>query len=479
MPTSCSSLSHLTLLHDGHVVQSPCHVVQSPPVCSHLKFPKTSGAEGVIVWSFIVCASGLVFIVENHVKRQPRVVGRPQLLPERLPPVTSCLQLDINMLFFNNTVRYNQYAPHAVLAGHNHPVNCMKANEDGTILASGGADGARVWDLINMAMIPRPVGASSTRGEISALTWVRRDDHPGEMLVCGTQNGQVFCWKHDGVSKQFEEANNSFQMIHPGKIMGLAFDSSRNRLAVAHQNSVIQVHNVDEKLHPKPVFSVSIDGLVPVAIAFDTEVNGTFRELVVLGVSGNHKNVRGEIATLHATTGEIIHQMQTGCLIGSADYNQRRGVFCLDDPHQGLALFRATDSARLRSCDVKRTKKEYLPRKTCFADDCNSLVTGSDHGNVYVYDRRSGVSVDVLPADTSDWVQTVTATELKGVSIIFAARSQGTTGNFPIKVWKKKAVSGRRYLMSFFIGLDVVLLIMVGWFLYQHFSSTQKLFTFF
>ena len=49
----------------------------------------------------------------------------------------------------------------------------------------------------------------------------------------------------------------------------------------------------------------------------------------------------------------------------------------------------------------------------CFSNQCGDIVCGSDHGVVYVFNRRSGEVVDELRVDRTEWVQTVT------VSIIF------------------------------------------------------------
>jgi hypothetical protein len=43
-----------------------------------------------------------------------------------------------------------------------------------------------------------------------------------------------------------------------------------------------------------------------------------------------------------------------------------------------------------------------------FAEDCRLIVIGSDHGRVYVFDRRSGDIIDELEMSTNSWVQTVT-----------------------------------------------------------------------
>jgi hypothetical protein len=46
-------------------------------------------------------------------------------------------------------------------------------------------------------------------------------------------------------------------------------------------------------------------------------------------------------------------------------------------------------------------------------------VSGSDHGVVYVFDRRSGDTLDELRLDTGEWVQTVSVS-IDGCSYLLA-----------------------------------------------------------
>jgi hypothetical protein len=47
-------------------------------------------------------------------------------------------------------------------------------------------------------------------------------------------------------------------------------------------------------------------------------------------------------------------------------------------------------------------------RQVVFAEDCSLIVIGSDHGFVYVFDRRSGNVLDKLEVSKHNWVQTIT-----------------------------------------------------------------------
>jgi 6-phosphogluconolactonase (cycloisomerase 2 family) len=93
---------------------------------------------------------------------------------------------------------------------------------------------------------------------------------------------------------------------------------------------------------------------------------------------------------------------------GSADYSDRKGVFCVDDPFQGIVLFRADSDARVRTFEIKLTRPSTRPRQFCFADDCSLVISSSDHGLMYVFDRRTGEVTDSLRVDANDWVQSVT-----------------------------------------------------------------------
>ncbi|KAJ7253303.1 WD40-repeat-containing domain protein [Mycena haematopus] len=349
------------------------------------------------------------------------------------------------------------YLAAGVLPGHQGSVTCLQATEDGRLLASGGTDGVKIWDLQKMRMVRRPTGVGS-RGATSALLWIRREDHPGEILAYGTQTGLVVCWRQ--TAGTFEEVN-VFQLAELAEITGLAFDSTSNRLAVCHRQSVIQVHELDEKLNPDPVFSIVIKNFLPKALSFAGELKGKQKELLAFGFHD------GKVLTLNAETGEVIRSRQIGSMIGSADYNQRRGVFCIDDPFQGTVLYRADTETRVRTFEVKLTKPSPRPRQVCFADDCSSVVSGSDHGVVYIFDRRSGETVDTLRIDANDWVQTVTATQVDGISTIIAARSRDWGGSNTITVWKKKSSSSGRRLWEMILGLNIVVLCVAMVFLYR------------
>lgn len=80
---------------------------------------------------------------------------------------------------------------------------------------------------------------------------------------------------------------------------------------------------------------------------------------------------------------------------------------CIDDPCLGAAVYRLDDLARLKTFEIP-VRKARRPRKVWLGEDSTIIVAGSDHGTVYVYDRRHGNLLDQLTTGSEDWIQTVT-----------------------------------------------------------------------
>lgn len=105
-----------------------------------------------------------------------------------------------------------------------------------------------------------------------------------------------------------------------------------------------------------------------------------------------------------------------------------------DDPSSGVDLHRLDHNGhqKVKSFKIPITKKMRV-RKVCFANKYGELVGGSDHGVIYVFDRRDGTTVDELKIDASEWAQTVTVSPVSQVlsSANMASRPQNATAFRP------------------------------------------------
>ncbi|KAJ6618303.1 hypothetical protein B0H10DRAFT_2217827 [Mycena sp. CBHHK59/15] len=121
--------------------------------------------------------------------------------------------------------------------------------------------------------------------------------------------------------------------------------------------------------------------------------------------------------TLRGSNGKATGDLWT---IGALIHSQR--VLCMDEPSSGTNLYRLEDHTCVKTFPVSVTKQQRL-RQVDFLDECGFILSGSDHGVVYVFDRRSGDIVEELRVDPHEWVQTVAAADCAGVATIFAAKS--------------------------------------------------------
>jgi glucose dehydrogenase len=72
----------------------------------------------------------------------------------------------------------------------------------------------------------------------------------------------------------------------------------------------------------------------------------------------------------------------------------------------GFGLYQTDKSIWLRNfpTGIPFVKK---PKQVLFGEECKAIVGGSDHGVVYVFDRRTGSELDILPHAKGGMVQTI------------------------------------------------------------------------
>jgi hypothetical protein len=92
---------------------------------------------------------------------------------------------------------------------------------------------------------------------------------------------------------------------------------------------------------------------------------------------------------------------------GSAAISDRRNQFVVDNNLDGFSLHQLEDGAYIRTFSTGRPKKG-VPKQVAFGEDSKVVVGGSDHGAVYVFDRRTGATLDILHHADEGLVQTLT-----------------------------------------------------------------------
>lgn len=104
---------------------------------------------------------------------------------------------------------------------------------------------------------------------------------------------------------------------------------------------------------------------------------------------------------------------------GAAACNATHNVFCVDTILGGAALYKMDDGTRLKDLEIPRKKELAAPKQVALAEDCTVIVGGSDHGIVYVFDRKTGAMIQKLRTRKDTWVQAITVSlvSLFGIAI--------------------------------------------------------------
>ncbi|KIY60805.1 hypothetical protein CYLTODRAFT_447922 [Cylindrobasidium torrendii FP15055 ss-10] len=199
----------------------------------------------------------------------------------------------------------------------------------------------------------------------------------------------------------------------------MAYDYSTGHLAVAQRGGMISLYQIDIALVPHahaPVPATTLADHRPQTVLFANTGFGTSgKDLWSVGGDGR---------------------------IGGACLNVQQDAIVVDDVSQGPVLLQMSR----RALAITKTFHIVCTRLTCKArnvafhqDNSTAIVTGSDHGLVYVLDVQSGGEIDVLETGKTAWVQTLDASHcIDGAPAIVCAHSgPGIEGN-TIQVWRKK-----------------------------------------
>ncbi|KAE9385590.1 hypothetical protein BT96DRAFT_949731 [Gymnopus androsaceus JB14] len=266
-----------------------------------------------------------------------------------------------------------------------------------------GEDGTRLWDLQTSKLLSSPIG-SSHRGTTTAIAWIVRPDNTEEALAFGTNDGFLCIWK------RAKEENVRFMIQHD--------------IGAINSQTILKIEFI--KIYCNRLVGgpdgLEVSGIAPVVVKL-IQIPQHWPQAVCFGQTG----VGGP---------EIWSFGREDGMIGHATINVKEDALIIDNVAQGIAVFKLLTTDRLKTFDVPFTTSRL--RSVAFHDGNSAIITGSDHGKVYIFDRRTGDVIDKIDIRIVDWVQSVATMEKNGVPLIFIGRSgANVVGRNDVQVWEK------------------------------------------
>ncbi|KAI6119072.1 hypothetical protein EDD16DRAFT_1428108, partial [Pisolithus croceorrhizus] len=162
-----------------------------------------------------------------------------------------------------------KYTCECCLRGHRDAILCLAVSNSGALLASGGFNGLRMWDLCQKVQLAQPPQIRSPQDPITAVAWLAPNDRIQETLCCGTALGYIAIWRQcPNMVVDFEEV--VFRKISGGhEVMAIASDTGNgtgNHIILATQDRCIQAWTLDLRNHFSNMFSVQLMTSIPCAI---------------------------------------------------------------------------------------------------------------------------------------------------------------------------------------------------------------------
>ncbi len=117
---------------------------------------------------------------------------------------------------------------------------------------------------------------------------------------------------------------------------------------------------------------------------------------------------RGQLARICMSTEILLSYTDTRLPSGSAVVDWAQGLICLNDPFFGPGLFHYANQTKVRSFEVRREMPgNAYANDVRFGENGSTIVTGSDHGLVYVFDTRSGDTLQKLATSRAKRIKAI------------------------------------------------------------------------
>ena len=91
---------------------------------------------------------------------------------------------------------------------------------------------------------------------------------------------------------------------------------------------------------------------------------------------------------------------------GNAAVSLDHRICVIDNVSNGFDIYRLDSGHFIRTLVTREPIRTY-PKGVAFANNCQAIIGGGDHGYVYIFERKSGRILGKLAHSRNDGVQTI------------------------------------------------------------------------
>ncbi|KAH7918965.1 WD40 repeat-like protein [Leucogyrophana mollusca] len=279
------------------------------------------------------------------------------------------------------------------LEGHRGPVNCVAFTEDGAILASGADDGhILLWSLADGKLCHR---LRPKQGPVICIRWLSRSQlDRGYRLLAGGADGTVQLW---GINRDLISSEQlSSHTVLNGPIEDITVDDTCQAIVVIGLGRVVVFTITDAQGRDPLRFATAEPPFSQGAFAALARTAHFFCEgkcILVCFLDAK------EIIAWNMSPWKMIWRQKLQTRIGSTAWHEATRTLLVWNLVDGIDVYRFTDNPTNRFGFVRklrvRIKRNHINLVQLSASG-NFAISGSDNGEVYIWDVESGRQTQVL-----------------------------------------------------------------------------------
>ncbi|KAG2053520.1 hypothetical protein BDR06DRAFT_1008660 [Suillus hirtellus] len=234
--------------------------------------------------------------------------------------------------FFNKSAQLQHYKLLTHLTTYSGSVYALAISNDGNLLACGGTEGIKIWDIKSRKELTSSSHHHESRGTVSCAIWSTTRKTAAETLCYGTGLGYIIFLRHSLTNKKFQEICT--RRLGSGfEITCLSWHSTSSEgnlwIAVGMRDKIVQVLTLNASSQLQSVFAVRLENTVPKSVVFADN-----RDVYVFGLyDGNFIKLKDE-------DGSMVQEMSCKSVIGYTAVHSKWGVFIMDNVADGFTLYR-------------------------------------------------------------------------------------------------------------------------------------------